>query len=204
MPIVGVQEIRKKQLIDATLASVAEYGLHNTTINSISRLAGMSSGIISHYFGGKQGLIEATVRQLLEELKQALLDKTGSDGLVIHSPRQRLMLIVEANFTDFQRSRPTTKSWLSFWAQAMHDPALARLQHVNSRRLYSNLRHSFRQLLDEEAATRAALQTAAMIDGFWLRSALSTDPAAEFAQAECLCKSFIEQLLTLHGAKSCH
>lgn len=204
MPIVGVQEIRKKQLIDATLASVAEYGLHNTTINSISRLAGMSSGIISHYFGGKQGLIEATVRQLLEELKQALLDKTGSDGLAVHSPRQRLLLIVEANFTDFQRSRPTTKSWLSFWAQAMHDPALARLQHVNSRRLYSNLRHSFRQLLDDEAATRAALQTAAMIDGFWLRSALSTDPDADFAQAESLCKSFIEQLLTPHGAKACH
>ncbi|MFD1008775.1 transcriptional regulator BetI [Oceanisphaera ostreae] len=202
MPIVGVQEIRKKQLIDATLASVAEYGLHNTTINSISRLAGMSSGIISHYFGGKQGLMEATVRRLLEELKLALLRKI--DGGEQHSPHQRLMLIVEANFTEFQRSQPTIKFWLSFWAQAMHDPALARLQHINSRRLYSNLRYSFRPLLGNEAATRAAQQTAAMIDGFWLRSALSTDPSADFAQAECLCKSFIEQLLNSHGAKACH
>ncbi|MFP2769370.1 transcriptional regulator BetI [Oceanisphaera sp. KMM 10153] len=202
MPIVGVQEIRRKQLIDATLASVAEYGLHNTTINSISRLAGMSSGIISHYFGGKQGLIEATVKQLLEELKLALLRKTN--GGERHSPRQRLMLIVEANFTEFQRSQPTIKFWLSFWAQAMHDPALARLQHINSRRLYSNLRYSFRQLLGEAAATSAARQTAAMIDGFWLRSAMSADPSADFAQAEGLCKSFIEQLLTPHGAKTCH
>ncbi len=204
MPIVGIQEIRKKQLIDATLASVAEYGLHHTTINSISKLAGMSSGIISHYFGGKQGLIEATVKQLMEELKQALLDKTGGVSLASYTPQQRLMLIVEANFTDFQRSQSTTKSWLSFWAQAMHDPALARLQNINSRRLYSNLRYSFRQLLDDAMATNAALQTAAMIDGFWLRSALGPDPSADFARAEALCKSFIEHLIHQHGVQACH
>ncbi|MCT7655565.1 TetR family transcriptional regulator [Oceanimonas sp. NS1] len=86
MPITGIKDTRRKQLIDATLASVAEYGLQNTTINSISRLAGMSSGIISHYFGGKQGLIEATVRQLLDELKQALLSRTDGGPT---SPQQR-------------------------------------------------------------------------------------------------------------------
>lgn len=187
------QKLRKQQLIDATLASVAEYGLHHTTINKISRLAGMSSGIISHYFGGKQGLIEAAVKQLLEELKLALLNKTQGKGQL--EPQQRLMLIVEANFSDFQRSSSATKSWLSFWAQAMHDPALAKLQHINSRRLYSNLRYSFRQLQDQKTATNSALLTAAMIDGFWLRSALSTDPLTDFAQAEQLCKSFINQLL---------
>ncbi|NHI00467.1 MULTISPECIES: transcriptional regulator BetI [Oceanimonas] len=201
MPITGIKDTRRKQLIDATLASVAEYGLQNTTINSISRLAGMSSGIISHYFGGKQGLIEATVRQLLDELKQALLSRTDGGPT---SPQQRLMMIVEANFTEFQRSRPATKSWLSFWAQAMHDPSLARLQQVNSQRLISNLTYSFRPLLGAEPGRIAARQTAAMIDGFWLRSALSASPEQDFRDGEQLCKAFITDLLQHHGVTPCH
>ncbi|WP_116475798.1 transcriptional regulator BetI [Zobellella maritima] len=201
MPIVGIKATRRQQLINATLESVAEYGLQNTTINSISRLAGMSSGIISHYFGGKQGLIEAAVKQLLDELRLALLERTGTSDI---SPQQRLMMIVEANFTEFQRSRPATKSWLSFWAQAMHDPTLARLQHINNRRLISNLRYSFRQLLDDDVAGAAARQTAAMIDGFWLRSALSSQPETEFQAGEALCKQFIDDLLKQYGVNSCH
>ena len=73
MPKVGIEPLRKQQLIEATLYSIGEYGLQGTTINTISRSAGMSSGIISHYFGGKQGLIEATVRYLLEQLKATII-----------------------------------------------------------------------------------------------------------------------------------
>ena len=73
MPKVGMKPVRKQQLIDATLESIGEFGLQSTTIVTISRIAGLSSGIISHYFGGKQGLIEATIMHLLEQLRLALL-----------------------------------------------------------------------------------------------------------------------------------
>ena len=38
-------------------------------------------------------------------------------------------------------------------------------------------------------------QTAAMIDGFWLRSALSLDPAESFEAGERLCKKFVHETL---------
>ncbi|WP_076418947.1 transcriptional regulator BetI [Colwellia sp. UCD-KL20] len=192
MPKVGMKPVRKQQLIDATLESIGEYGLQSTTIVTISRIAGLSSGIISHYFGGKQGLIEATIMHLLEQLKLALLERISSQQL---SATERLKIIIEANFTPFQRSTPAIKTWLSFWTESMHDPKLKRLQHINSKRLYSNLLFSFRQLLDENSAKKAAKQTAAMIDGFWLRCALSPKPDEEFKQAEQLCKSFIDAQL---------
>ena len=192
MPKVGVKLLRKQQLINATLASVAQYGLPNTTIMTISRIAGLSSGIISHYFGGKQGLVEATVRYLLEQLKVSLHQRVIQQQL---SPIERLNRIIETNFTQLQRSMPATKTWLSFWAQSMHDPSLARLQHINSKRLHSNLLFSFRQLLPHNSALTATKQMAAMIDGFWLRSALSAKPAEEFKQAEHLCKKFITDLV---------
>ena len=70
MPKVGIEPVRKQQLIEATLKSIEVNGFQGTTIVTISRLAGMSSGIISHYFGGKQGVIQAAVRHLLEQLQQ--------------------------------------------------------------------------------------------------------------------------------------
>jgi TetR/AcrR family transcriptional repressor of bet genes len=196
-----MQPLRKQQLINATLESVAQYGLQKTTIVTISKIAGLSSGIISHYFGGKQGLIEATVKFLLEQLKIALLERISDQTL---SAPERLKMIVEANFTQLQRSIPATKTWLSFWAQSMHEPGLARLQNINSKRLYSNLLFSFRQIFDEDLALIASNQTAAMIDGFWLRSALSPNPEEAFKQAQQLCKNFIDDLIKQHGDKTCH
>jgi TetR/AcrR family transcriptional regulator, transcriptional repressor of bet genes len=192
MPKIGMQPLRRQQLIDATLESVAEHGLQSTTIVTISRIAGMSSGLISHYFGSKKDLIEATLKYLLEQLQQAFLERITQEK---PAAQLRLMLIVETNFTQFQRSMLVTKTWLSFWANAMHAPSLARLQTINSKRLYSNLRFSFSELLDAEEATNAAKQTAAMIDGFWLRSALSAQPEQEFVTAELLCKKFINDLI---------
>ncbi|MFT6125471.1 MAG: TetR/AcrR family bet gene transcriptional repressor [Shewanella sp.] len=193
-----MKNVRQQQLIDATLMSIERHGLQNTTINTISGLAGMSSGIISHYFGGKQGLIEATQKFLLEELKQALLTRTSGKTL---TPIDRLSMIVEANFTELQRSTAATKTWLSFWSQAMHDPGLARLQNINSQRLYSNLLFSFKQLLPNAAAVNAAKQTAAVIDGFWLRSALSTTPIEDFKQAQILSKAFIKAVIVHNGVE---
>ncbi|WP_076407672.1 transcriptional regulator BetI [Shewanella sp. UCD-KL12] len=201
MPRPPMKTVRQQQLIEATLISVERHGLHNTTINTISGLAGLSSGLISHYFGGKQGLIEATQKYLLDQLKQALLSRTSDKNLL---PLERLHAIVEANFTELQRSRPATKTWLSFWSQAMHEQGLARLQNINSQRLYSNLLFSFKHLLPPSEAITAAKQTAAMIDGFWLRSALSAAPEKEFEQAQILCKAFIEAVTMQYGEHRCH
>lgn len=189
----AIKPLRKQQLIDATLESVATHGLPNTTIMTISRIAGMSSGIISHYFGGKQELIEATVNYLLDQLQQSLLESITEENL---DHRERLMFIVEANFNQFQKSSLVTKTWISFWASSMHDPALARLQSINIKRLESNLRFSFKKLgFDDIKAEQAAKQTSAMIDGFWLRSALSDNSEYEFEIAEELCKNFVESLV---------
>ncbi|MGC8119575.1 transcriptional regulator BetI [Marinobacter sp. VGCF2001] len=197
MPKVGMKDARRQQLIDATMASIAELGMQNTTIVSISKRAGMSSGIISHYFGGKQGLIEAALRHLLDLLGTELRDRMARTG---GSPAQRLDCIIEANFSDFQRSALAAKTWLSFWARSMHEPGLQRLQQINKARLYSNLRYSFAQALPPEQATVAAHQAAAMIDGFWLRSALSQSPAASFEAGERFCKDFVHK--TLAGANA--
>ena len=196
MPKVGMEPVRRQQLIDATIESVAQKGLQATTINSISKNAGMSSGIISHYFGGKQGLIEATVRYLLSNLKDDLISKVDEKT----TPTQRLMFIVESNFALVQQRKDTTRTWLSFWAQSMHDKELHRLQNVNSKRLQSNLTVSFKQLMPLSQATLAAELTAAMIDGLWLRAVLSQSDENQFKHSESLAKNYVHSLIKQYGA----
>ncbi|WP_394193556.1 transcriptional regulator BetI [Pseudoalteromonas atlantica] len=196
MPKVGMEPVRRQQLIDATIESVAELGLQGTTINSISKKAGLSSGIISHYFGGKQGLIEATVRYLLSNLKRELIDRVTATT----TPEQRLMFIVEANFARLQLQSDTTKTWLSFWAQSMHDAQLHRLQNVNSRRLFSNLMSSFKLLMSKADAKLAAELCAAMIDGLWLRAVLSKSDEDQFEHCERLAKGYVNSLIKQYGA----
>lgn len=191
MARVGIEKLRKKELIDATIKSIESHGFQGTTILTISRQANMSAGIISHYFGSKQGLILATIRHLLEELKQGLLQQIASCEQPL-TPELRLQMIVDTNFACFQQSTSVTRTWLCFWAQALHDPELARLQAVNSKRLLQNLLYSYRQIIpNKERAVLAANMTAAMIDGLWLRSSLSKTSEDEFKKAVHLCKQFI-------------
>ena len=174
MPKVGMQPIRRQQLIEATLAAVNEVGMHEASISQIARRAGVSNGIISHYFRDKNGLLEATMRYLLSHLwegVQARLAQLDDDA-----PTARLHAIAQANFDDSQTNGAAMKTWLAFWASSMHHPQLHRLQQVNSRRLYSNLCSEFRRFLPKDAARIAAKGMAGLIDGLWLRSALSGKP----------------------------
>ena len=73
MPKLGMQSIRRRQLIDATLEAINEVGMHDATIAQIARRAGVSTGIISHYFRDKNGLLEATMRDITSQLRDAVL-----------------------------------------------------------------------------------------------------------------------------------
>lgn len=170
MPKVGMEPIRRKQLIDATLNSIEQYGLEDTTIARIANEAGVSAGIISHYFGGKDGLIEATMRQILSSLREAVAER--SKGIAPDDVEGRITAIIEGNFDRSQVSESAMKTWLAFWVSSMHRPQLKRLQRVNDRRLYSNLSYYFGHRMPAEQARDAARGLAALIDGLWLRGAL--------------------------------
>lgn len=173
MPKIGMQSIRKQQLIQATLAVINEVGMQEASFVLIARKAGVSTGIISHYFRDKNGLLEATMRHIQYQLGFAVAIRlrmlTGAE------PKLRIQAIVEGNFDPTQTSEAAMKTWLAFWAGSMHQPNLNRLQQVNDRRLYSNLSYEFGRVLNKADARMAAKGLAALIDGLWLRSALSNE-----------------------------
>lgn len=172
MPRPTVEPLRRQQLIKATMQAIDQWGLSNTTIVRIAQLAGVSSGIISHYFGGKDGLLEATMRHVLRELSTVTSARRKAAD---EAPLAQITAIVAANFDRTQVDKAVMKTWLEFWSSSLHQPELARLQRVNDRRLYANLAWQFQRHLPRDQACAAARGVAAMIDGLWLRGALSPE-----------------------------
>lgn len=196
MPKVGMQPIRRSQLISATLEAVDQVGMGEASIAYIARLAGVSNGIISHYFRDKNGLLEATMRHLMHALSQGVRQRRAA--LTDPGPRAHLRAIIDGNFDASQVSGPAMKTWLAFWASSMHQPALQRLQRINDHRLYSNLCGEFRRALPAEQARAAARGLAALVDGLWLRGALSGQ-TFDTAQARQIAYEYVDLQLAKAG-----
>ncbi len=64
MPKKGVEPVRREQLIRATFQTIDEIGMADATVATIAKKAGLSSGIVAHYFGDKDGLLTIDSRNL--------------------------------------------------------------------------------------------------------------------------------------------
>lgn len=106
---------RRQQLIDATIDSIARFGLSNTTLAKVTQIAGLSPGIVSFYFNSKDALLLATLRFVAVEYEAAwqnALEAAGSD------PAAQLRALIEVNF-DAKLSEPARASvWYAFWGEA--------------------------------------------------------------------------------------
>ena len=169
---VDSEDARRRQLIEATVDAIGDVGFNATTIAEIARRADVSTGLVSFYFGDKDGLLEATLRHLARDLSRGVAVRLRDAA----TPRDRVQAVIDGNLgaTQFQRRIATV--WLAFWGQVPHSPRFARVQRAYQRRIASNLAAALRPVLAREEAVAMAESIAAMIDGLWLRATLSHDP----------------------------
>ncbi len=173
MPKLGMAPIRRKQLVEAAIAAIHTHGFANATVARIARQAGISSGMVHHYFTDKDELLLATMRHLLAELRADAVARLSGAA----DPRQRIRAIIDACFGDTQFDEQVFSAWLALYGNARHSPRLMNILSLYHRRLRSSLLHDLRRLVPEQEALRLADGIAAMIDGLWLRYALTGKPA---------------------------
>ncbi len=169
MPKLGMQPIRRQELVIAAIEAIHERGLNGVTMGDIAKRAGVSPALAHHYFGSKDELLSATMRHLLGEFALAARRRLANAV----GPRARVDAILDACFAPEQFSPAVISTWLAFYMQSVHDQVAARLLAVYLKRLEANLRHDLRPLVGDGAAALAR-GIAAMIDGLWLHAALPT------------------------------
>jgi betaine-aldehyde dehydrogenase len=114
---------RRSQLIEVTIDSLAEVGYVGSTLAHIANRADVSPGLVAHYFGDKDGLLEATFRRLALRVS----DQVQRRLRLARTPRGRIQAVIDANLAPEEFDRRTGGAWLAFWGQVLH---VARLKDV--------------------------------------------------------------------------
>lgn len=170
----SIKTQRRDDLIRACIQTLHDDGWEGASLARIAKRAGLSAGLVAHYFGDKAELMEATMRHICFALWRRQADLLAA----AKTPAERLHALISANLGSDQFSTESTAVWLSFWARVNHSDRLARIQRITTARLASNLRHALGALLPQELPGREAeirrigLCLAVLIDGLWLRAAL--------------------------------
>ncbi|RWO45892.1 MAG: transcriptional regulator BetI [Mesorhizobium sp.] len=196
MPKIGMEPLRRRALIDATISAIGERGSLDVTMSEIAGRAGVSSALVHHYFGAKDELLLATMRHILAELTADMRRALRSAS----TPRQRVSAVVAVNFSDAQFQPETIAAWLAFYVEAQKSRALRRLLKVYARRLHSNLLSGLTCILPRSEADRIAEATAALIDGLYIRRALK-DGVPNAATAIALIEDYLETKLGRRSAQ---
>lgn len=183
-----LEEARRTQLVEVTIDSLAELGFVGTTLAQIAGRAGVSPGLVAHYFGDKDGLLEAAFRSLARRVGAQVRARLRHAA----TPRGRIQAVIDANLAPEEFERRTGTAWLAFWGQVLHVAPLKRIQSVYQRRTLSNLRNYLKRLMPPDEAHSLAAMIAAMIDGVWLRAALSGWREADSESARALLTAFVD------------
>jgi betaine-aldehyde dehydrogenase len=183
-----IEDTRRRQLVEVTIDSPAELGYVGTTLAQIAARAEVSPGLVAHYFGDKDGLLDAAFRSLARRVGNQVRARLRQ----VCTPRGRIQAIIDANLAPEEFEQRTGTAWLAFWGQVLQVKTLKRVQSVYQRRTLSNLRSSLKHLVPADEVQGLAAMIAAMIDGVWLRAALSGWREADSESARALLTAFVD------------
>ncbi|PRY23862.1 TetR family transcriptional regulator [Aliiruegeria haliotis] len=165
-------DLRRRELIDATLRVIASRGMDAATVRTISEEAGVTPGLIRHYFETKEDLLGAAYDQhmttLIEMSQQAVED--ASQPAV-----RRLARFVETTLSTPVTDPEALQLWAGFIQRVRRDEAMRRIHRTNY--------HSFLSCLEElisgalaargrrpspDDLKRLTIASNAVVDGLWL------------------------------------
>lgn len=123
MPKVGMEEIRKRQVVEATIRCIQKHGLEHLTMKKIAREAQVSTGIIYHYFDNKDHL-------LLTVLKY-VFSKSDTDVSVlvepITSPQQKMLKHIERMLIVAKENEIFYQILMAYIGQALNNEGVRRI-----------------------------------------------------------------------------
>lgn len=189
---------RRRLLIDAAIRCLGRGGIPAFTVDQICREAGVSRGLINHYFDSKEDLLVCVyeaMTQYLFEVPRTELARAGA------SPRAQLDAMLNVSFGEGETARSQLRAWLALWSEVATNPRL-RVLHLER---YRDFKQGLSRVLSSIAAEdgrdvdcdNLARLLIALIDGLWLEYCL--DPglvSLEDARADC------HRLVALHLGKN--
>jgi TetR/AcrR family transcriptional repressor of bet genes len=183
---------RRQSLLEATARCLADKGAAGVSVRTICAEAGVSPGLLRHYFGGVSDAIAETYRWLGRQIADALEAAVAAAGA---DPRARLLAYVTASFRPPIASPELLASYVAFWSLTRSDPAIAAVRTE----VYGEFREGLQALIAQYRPGLAdthlpAVALTALIDGLWLELSLGEAPFTP-EEAERLAEMWLDCLL---------
>lgn len=126
---------RRKQLIASIYRVVARESIARVTIRGIAREAGVSAGLLHHYFGNKENLLN----EMFDWLGGHMLRQPAPDmrEQSRSTAPERMLLLVRQEIGRAVKDREAVQLFFDFWVQGSINPAI--------RERVSELLHQYRQ-----------------------------------------------------------
>ena len=160
-----------ERLLEATLESIHVHGFGQTTVTTVTDIAGLSRGMVRHEFGSKQQMVVAALTQLCDRW----LGETEPDASLPGDEQVRA--IVRAMFTPAAFNPVNVDAWVALSVEARSDTELHEIRSRTQQRWLDQLTAAF-AAADVDEPGQAAAATLATADGLWLQQRLE-DSVAE-------------------------
>lgn len=186
-------DARRLSLIEACARVLAASGAAGASVRAIAQEAGVSPGLVGHYFGGVDALVAATYEYVDGKVAEALDEAVANAG---PGPRARLEAFVTASFAPPIADPALLATWIAFWSLVTARADIAR-QHDEQ---YAGYRARLETLLGDcgvapQARRRQAIAVTALVDGLWLELCLS--PGCFSAkEARDIARSFLASIIS--------
>lgn len=182
-------DVRRRMLVEAATRCLAKGGIAAFTVDRICKEAGISRGLINHYFDSKDDLLIAVYEtSLYETVTDHIAQLKGMPADA--SPESRLGMIVEATCHPSYFAEPRLLVWLALWGEVATNPKL----QAAHRELYDSYRRALAEEIGAVALRRGrdvdapalARSFIALFDGLWLEWCLDSRVVSpEDARAAC-------------------
>ena len=188
-----IQEIRKEELIIATLKSIRKHGYVNSTINTISDESGLSRGLINHYFASKEELLIFSTkyywRNVDDFFRHVVSSTTGGH---FHK-------LLSAVYVTFLRDTGYDRMMVHYYGAACVMPSVLAMH----RDMWARYRLSIERRISAVAREKgmaldtrlAAITLTQLVDGLWLGGVMEETYTREDCRRilrQWLCEQFRE------------
>ena len=159
-------------LIEATIGSIADVGIIDTSVTEIIERANLSRGMIHLHFGSKDNLMLAAVKHASEQYYTELERRLPADKA---SPQKRLEAIISADLSDALLNETSANVWYAFRGEARKEVAFARYSSTRDLRLRELVLDAFTMIVSETdepdpimCARDATHGVLALLEGMWM------------------------------------
>jgi len=171
MPKLGMGPIRREQICQAAASVIAREGFAGTTMRMVAEEAGVSTGMLNHYFANRQDLLTQAL-VFVSERNQTRV-REAIEG--IPAGIDRLAALIDAAFAPDERAR-TWRVWINAYGEAVRLPEL---RHTIESRL-----HEWYDIIDEALEGVAPDRESGTIPWSWLLDAMLNGLAIQALTSE--------------------